>query len=89
MLCEVLFPGALREIVAGLRISAGTGWQSLVGAELVVGTTGLGYMIVQAEAGLNSETVMAGMVVIGLLGAAMDYGLSAAERRLARHALTP
>lgn len=85
MLREVLLPGALREVVAGLRISAGTGWQSLVGAELIVGTTGLGYMIVQAEAGLDTSSVMSGMIVIGVLGAIMDYGLRLLERRLSAH----
>lgn len=82
---EVLLPGALREIVAGMRLSAGTGWQSLVGAELVVGSTGLGYMIVQAEAGLKTSIVMSGMITIGALGAVMDIGIRYVERRLMIH----
>ena len=49
MITEVLLPAALPSIVAGLRISAGLGWQSLVGAELIVASSGVGYMMVQAQ----------------------------------------
>jgi ABC-type nitrate/sulfonate/bicarbonate transport system permease component len=42
-------------------------------------------MIVQAEAGLDTSTVMSGMIVIGVLGAIMDYGLRLLERQLSAH----
>ena len=48
---EVLLPAAVPSIVAGLRISAGLGWQSLVGAELIVASSGVGYMMVQGPGG--------------------------------------
>jgi taurine transport system permease protein len=76
---EVLLPGALPHIVAGLRVSAGFGWQSLIGAELIVGSTGLGYMIVQGESNIAAPVVLVGMITIGLAGAAIDFVLRKVE----------
>ncbi|TAM86134.1 MAG: ABC transporter permease [Candidimonas sp.] len=83
-LTEVLLPAALAHIVAGLRIGAGFGWQSLIGAELIVGSTGLGYMIVQGESNLNAPVVIAGMVTIGVVGALIDYVMRRIEYRIYR-----
>ena len=79
---EVLLPGALPSIVAGLRISAGLGWQSLIGAELIVVSSGIGYVLVQGQSNLSPSTVMSAMVMIGLTGLALDWALRAAERRV-------
>jgi taurine transport system permease protein len=82
---DVLLPGALPHIVAGLRVSAGFGWQSLIGAELIVGSTGVGYMIVQGESNVAPAVVLAGMVAIGLVGATIDHVLRAVESRIRRN----
>jgi NitT/TauT family transport system permease protein len=79
---EILLPAALPHIVAGLRVGAGFGWQSLIGAELIVGATGLGYMIVQGESNLDAAVVIAGMVTIGVVGATIDYMMRTVERRI-------
>lgn len=84
-LTEVLIPAALPQIVAGLRIGAGFGWQSLIGAELIVGSTGLGYLIIQGESNLTSTVVIAGMVAIGVVGAAIDYVMRKIEARIRRN----
>jgi ABC-type nitrate/sulfonate/bicarbonate transport system permease component len=84
MILEVLIPGALPAIVAGLRISAGLGWQSLVGAELIVVSSGIGYMMVQGQSNLATPIVMAGMVAIGAVGFVIDVALRAAEARIRR-----
>lgn len=78
---EVLLPAAVPSIVAGLRISAGLGWQSLVGAELIVASSGVGYMMVKGQAAVSTATVMSGMIAIGLVGLLIDVVL----RRLHRH----
>jgi taurine transport system permease protein len=83
-IAEILLPAALPHIVAGLRVGAGFGWQSLIGAELIVGATGLGYMIVQGESNLNADVVIAGMITIGVVGATIDYLMRAAESRVRR-----
>ncbi|WP_336492192.1 ABC transporter permease [Methylobacterium nigriterrae] len=85
VITEVMLPAALPSIVAGLRISAGLGWQSLVGAELIVASTGVGYMMVQAQGAVSTTTVMVGMVAIGLFGVALDVVLRLIESRIRRH----
>ena len=81
---EVLLPGALPSIVAGLRVSAGLGWQSLIGAELIVVSSGLGYVMVQGQSNLAPDIVMSAMLVIGVVGLCIDVALRAAERWLSR-----
>jgi ABC-type nitrate/sulfonate/bicarbonate transport system permease component len=76
---HVLIPGAFPSIIAGLRVSAGLGWQSLVGSELIVVGAGLGYLMVQGQGNLSTTTVMAGMLGIGLVGFLIDVALRAAE----------
>jgi len=84
MFTEVLLPGALPSIVAGLRISAGLAWQSLVGAELIVVSSGIGYLMVQGQSNLATPIVMSGMVAIGIVGFLIDVALRAAEARIRR-----
>ena len=81
---EVLLPGALPSIVAGLRVSAGLGWQSLIGAELIVVSSGLGYVMVQGQSNLAPDIVMSAMLVIGVVGLCIDVALRATERWLSR-----
>jgi NitT/TauT family transport system permease protein len=72
---QVLLPAAVPSIVAGLRISAGLGWQSLVGAELIVASSGVGYLMVKGQASVSTATVMSGMVAIGAVGIVIDVAL--------------
>lgn len=72
---EVLLPAAVPSIVAGLRVSAGLGWQSLVGAELIVASSGVGYLMVKGQASVSTATVMCGMLAIGLVGLLIDVAL--------------
>jgi ABC-type nitrate/sulfonate/bicarbonate transport system permease component len=84
MLWHVLLPGAFPSIIAGLRVSAGLGWQSLVGSELIVVGAGLGYLMVQGQGNLSTTTVMAGMIGIGIVGFLIDVALREAEARVKR-----
>ena len=81
---EILLPAATPSIVAGLRVSAGLGWQSLVGAELIVAAAGVGFMMVQAQANVSTPTVMAGMIAIGAIGLVIDVLLRRGETWLRR-----
>nr|WP_066705689.1 ABC transporter permease [Curvibacter delicatus] len=69
---QVMLPAAVPSIVSGLRISAGLAWQSLVGAELIVASSGVGYLMVKGQAGLSTATVMSGMIAIGIVGLVID-----------------
>ncbi len=84
MIAEVFLPASVPSIVAGLRISAGLGWQSLVGAELIVASSGIGYLLVKGQANISTSIVMSGMIAIGLVGFAIDALLRMLERRINR-----
>ena len=79
---EVLFPAAIPSIVAGLRISAGLGWQSLIGAELIVASSGIGYLMVKGQSNISTAIVMSGMIAIGIVGVAIDVALRALQRHI-------
>jgi len=72
-------------IIAGLRIGAGLGWLSLVGAELIVASGGMGYLIVKGQSAIATDIVMAGMLSIGAVGALIDIVLRRIEAFLLRH----
>ena len=81
---EILLPASVPSIVAGLRVAAGLGWQSLVGAELIVAAAGVGFMMVQAQANVSTPTVMTGMLAIGLAGMLIDVLLRQGEMIILR-----
>lgn len=70
----VILPSAIPSILTGLRLGLGYSWRSLVAAELVAASSGLGYMILDAEQLSRSDVVLMGIFVIGALGAFLDYG---------------
>ena len=79
ILSEVLLPASVPSIVAGVRISAGLGWQSLIGAELIVASSGIGYLIVKGQSNISTAIVMSGMIAIGIVGFAIDAALRRLE----------
>lgn len=87
IILEVLLPASTASIVAGLRVSAGLGWQSLIGAELIVASSGVGFMMVQAQLDIATATVMSAMLAIGLVGFAIDVGLRWIETTVRRRGL--
>ncbi len=79
---HVVLPAALPEILTGLRIAIGFGWTTLVAAEMVAATAGLGQMVLNASSFLRTDVVVMGIVLIGLIAWAFDLGMRALERRL-------
>lgn len=84
IITEVLLPASVPSIVAGLRISAGLGWQSLVGAELIVASSGIGYLMVKGQSNISTTIVMSGMIAIGIVGFLIDVALRQLEARINR-----
>ncbi|GGP26616.1 taurine ABC transporter permease TauC [Silvimonas amylolytica] len=78
----VILPGALPDILTGVRIGLGTGWSTLVAAELVAATRGLGFMVQSAAQFLVTDVVVLGIVVIAVIAFALELGLRAMQRRL-------
>lgn len=81
---QVLIPATLPHIMTGLRVGLGTGWTCVIAAELISATSGLGYMIQLARTTIETEKVLAGMVVIGVIGFAMNALMLLVERVLVK-----
>ncbi|MCU5771827.1 taurine ABC transporter permease TauC [Erwiniaceae bacterium BAC15a-03b] len=82
VLWYVVLPGALPEILTGLRIGLGVGWSTLVAAELIAATRGLGFMVQSAGEFLATDVVLAGIAVIAVIAFTLELGLRALQRRL-------
>ena len=80
LLCEIVFPSALPEILTGIRIALGIGWSTLVAAELIASTRGIGYMTMSASHFLATDAVFVGIAII----AACAFGFSLVMRLLER-----
>ena len=80
---KVLLPGAVPSIFVGMRIGIGIGWMTLVAAEFtgVREGYGLGYMIMTARDIQRPDEILAGMLVIGVIGLLIDIGLRTTESR--------
>jgi len=81
---KVLLPGAVPSIFVGMRIGIGIGWMTLVAAEFtgVKEGYGLGYMIMTARDIQRPDEILAGMLVIGVIGLLIDIGLRAIESKM-------
>jgi taurine transport system permease protein len=69
---QVVVPGAMPHILSGLRAGAGFGWRALIAAEIIGASAGLGAMIYQAKEFLRSDVIVSGVILIGLIGLALD-----------------
>jgi taurine transport system permease protein len=81
MLTEVLLPGALPNIVTGIRTGLGFAWRGLIAAEMIATNVGLGYMLFVARDFYRTEVIVFGMIVIGVLWLLIDRLLLAPLER--------
>jgi NitT/TauT family transport system permease protein/taurine transport system permease protein len=82
LLANLILPGALVQILLGVRTSMAYGWRALVASEMLAGSNGLGYMTMEAVQWQRTETIILGMIVIGVLWVIMDRVLfTEIERR--------
>ncbi|MBW7881780.1 MAG: ABC transporter permease [Caldilineaceae bacterium] len=82
ILRDVILPAALPGIWDTFRITIGWAWTYLVVAELVAASVGLGYRIMRAQRFLETDQIILGILVIGLLGLCTDYLFKWSYRRL-------
>ena len=76
---KVGVPSALPMVFAGIRVALGNSWSTLVAAEMLAASAGLGYMIQIGRTVARPDIVIVGMVVIGAIGAVLSLILSRAE----------
>ena len=78
---QVIVPAVLPQIVVGMRIALGVAWLVVVAAEMIALRSGLGYMIMDSRnAGNRYDLVIAGMIVIGIVGLSLDTTMRLLER---------
>ncbi len=81
VLVEVLLPGALPNVITGLRNGLGYGWRALIAAEIIVGTSGIGFMMFDARRSGSVVEMILGMILLGILWYVVDaWVLRPAER---------
>ncbi|HUC18039.1 MAG TPA: ABC transporter permease [Acetobacteraceae bacterium] len=79
---HVVFPSALPEIFIGARLAVGIVYATLIAAEIIAGSDGIGWLVFDAGRFLRSDYVFVGVLLIGLMGLGIDRALSALERRI-------
>ena len=79
---HVVIPAAMPEILTGMRIAIGFGWSTLVAAEMVAATAGLGQMVLNASNFLRTDVVIMGIVVIGAVAYLFDLLMRRIERKV-------
>lgn len=84
MFLKVMLPAAMPYILSGVRIGIGTGFICMIVAEMIAVNSGLGYRILEAREYFWSDKIIAGMFTIGLLGLAIDWGVSHLNNYLLR-----
>jgi len=85
IITKIIFPSSLPEIMNGLRVGLGVGWMCIVAAEMIGGEpVGLGRLILKYANLLQIDTVIVGMITIGLVGLAMNYFILFLEKRMFR-----
>jgi len=81
LLLHVVFPSVVPQLVVGMRLALGIAWLVVVAAEMIAVNSGLGFLIVDARnAGNRYDLVVAGMVLIGIIGLMLDLGMRRLER---------
>ncbi len=78
---RVLYPAVVPNLIVGLRITLGIAWLVVVAAEMIAVSSGLGFLIVDARnAGNRYDLVVAGMLIIGIIGLLLDLGMQSLEK---------
>ncbi len=70
---EILVPSAIPSVLMGMRVGLSYSWRSLIGAELIAASSGIGYVIHDAEQLSRSDVILAGVILMGILGSLSDH----------------
>lgn len=81
VLWEVVLPGALPNIMTGLRNGLGYGWRALIAAEIIVGTSGIGFLMFDARRAGSVVEILVGMIILGILWYIVDSWILAPIER--------
>lgn len=76
----VILPNALPELFTGVRVGIGIGWTTLIAAEMIAATSGIGWMVLNASSYLRTDIVMLGILILGTTGYLLDLSILAVQR---------
>jgi len=79
---RVVLPGAAPQIAEALRQVLGLGWTYVIVAELIGASSGIGQMITDSQALLATDNIIAGILVIGVVGLVSDFAFKSLNQRL-------
>ncbi|MEU3703043.1 ABC transporter permease [Streptomyces anulatus] len=79
---KVVVPGSLPGFFVGLRLGVTSSWLGLIVVEQINATSGIGYMMFQAQQYAQSDVIIVGLVAYGIFGFASDAGVRAIERKV-------
>jgi NitT/TauT family transport system permease protein len=82
IVARVLSPGAAPDIAETLRLVLGWAWTYVIVAELIGSSSGIGHMITDSQALLNTGQIIFGIIVIGVIGLVSDFAFKALNRRM-------
>ena len=78
----VIFPAALPDVFTGLRTALGVEYTTLVAAEMVAATAGMGWLVLDASNYLRSDTVFMGVIIMGITGVLLDRVIRFIEKKV-------
>jgi taurine transport system permease protein len=79
---KIVLPACLPEIFTGIRTAMGVAYTTLVSAEMVAATSGIGWMVIDASNYLKSDVIFVGILIMGVTGIIIDFGLRYLEKRI-------
>jgi len=82
VLRHIILPAAMPEILTAMRVGIGFGWTTLVAAEMVAATRGIGYMVLSASQFLQTAIVIMGIVIIAAIAYLFDLLMRSIERKV-------
>jgi len=81
LVTRIVFPAALPQILIGARIALGIAWLVVVAGEMIAVDSGLGYLVIDSRnSGKRYDLVVAAMLMIGIIGLALDFGFRRLEK---------
>jgi taurine transport system permease protein len=82
VLFHVILVNALPEIFTGMRVAMGVAWGTLVAAEMVAATSGIGWMVLNSARFLRTDIVIMGIIVMGIIGYMFDLIMRSIEKKV-------
>ena len=82
LMWKIILPAAFPQIANSIHLALGTAWVFLVAGEMVGAQSGLGYLIIDSRNNLRADTLMAVIIIIGLIGLLLDTALGLLEKQI-------